>query len=96
MTTKDMSVLPPIYQICIQERLDSNWADWFDGLSFSALPDGKTLLCGPVIDQAALNGLLNKVHHLNLTLISVQRVEAENEPVISVQSISEDTPQEPQ
>ena len=81
-------VLSPNYQILIRETLDSTWADWFDGLSISSLPDGSTLLCGPVIDQAALNGLLNKIHHLNLTLLSVQRVKQAEKPVDSEPSVS--------
>jgi hypothetical protein len=54
--------------------LDSTWVDWFDGLTITPLPGGSTLLSGPVVDQSALNGLLNKIHHLNLTLLLVKCV----------------------
>ena len=65
----------PVYQICVEEPLDQDWSDWFDGLAITPLPAGGTMLHGPVTDQAALHGLLNKIHHLNLTLLSVFRIE---------------------
>jgi hypothetical protein len=65
----------PVYQICIAETLDAGWAVWFEGLALAPLPEGGTALHGQVVDQAALHGLLNKVQSLNLTLLSVQRVD---------------------
>jgi hypothetical protein len=56
--------------------LETEWADWFDGLAITNEPNGEATLTGPVTDQAALNGLLNKVFGLNLELISVARVPA--------------------
>lgn len=99
MSTKQPENAPassPIYQIYVQEMLDSTWTDWFDGLSITTVPGGKTLLYGPVIDQAALNGLLNKIHHLNLTLLSVHRVETESSAVDPTPPVREKTHQEPQ
>ena len=50
-----------VYQIRINGHLDSQWTDWFGGLSITLESDGTTLLVGPVADQAALHGLLKRV-----------------------------------
>ena len=68
---------PTFYQIKIKGHLDQHWSDWFDGLTISHEADGLTILSGPVVDQAALLGLLAKVHNLNLTLIWVKQVESD-------------------
>ena len=65
---------PTIYQIRIQGHLNREWMDWFGGLSIT-LEEGDTLLTGPVIDQAALYGLLKKVRDLGMALVSINRVE---------------------
>lgn len=62
-----------VYQIRITGHLGSEWADWFGGLTITLEDDGKTLLTGPVVDQAALYGLLKKVCSLGMPLISVNR-----------------------
>ena len=64
-----------IYQIRIKGHLGSQWADWFEGLTITLEEDGETLLTGPVVDQAALHGLLKKVRDLGMPLLSVNRVE---------------------
>lgn len=61
----------PIYQIRIAGLLDLSWTDWFDGLAITYLADDITLLTGPLPDQAALHGILNKIRDLGLTLLSV-------------------------
>jgi hypothetical protein len=62
------------YQIRIQGHLGSEWADWFKSLSIMLEGNGDTLLTSPVVDQAALHGLLKKVRDLGMPLISVNHV----------------------
>ena len=62
---------PGLYEIRIKGHLDTRWADWFEGLTITALNNGETLLTGIVVDQAALHGLLKKVRDLGMPLISV-------------------------
>ena len=64
-----------IYQIRIKGHLGQQWTDWFEGLTIALQDNGDTLLTGPVIDQAALFGLLKKVRDLGMPLLSVNRVE---------------------
>ena len=61
------------YQIRIEGRLDKQWSDWFSGLTITALDNNETLLSGPVADQVALRGILERLWDLNLVLISVER-----------------------
>jgi hypothetical protein len=62
------------YEIRIKGHLDEQWADWLGGLTVTLKADGDTLLTGPVIDQAALYGLLKKVRDLGMPLLSVNPV----------------------
>ena len=61
------------YEIRVKGHLNARWADWFDGLTLTQESDGTTLLSGPIVDQAALHGLLGKVRDLGLPLIAVHR-----------------------
>jgi hypothetical protein len=63
------------YEIRLKGHLDSRWAAWFDGLSLTNESDGTTIIRGPVVDQAALHGLLQKVRDMGLALVSVTQVE---------------------
>jgi len=62
---------PTRYEIRIKGHLGDEWADWFGGLTITLEDNGNTLLTGPVIDQAALYGLLKKVRDLGMPLVSV-------------------------
>ncbi len=62
---------PMTYQIRIRGHLGREWTDWFEGLTITLEDNGDTLLTGPVVDQAALFGLLKKVRDLGMTLLSV-------------------------
>ena len=62
------------YEILIEGILDDQWSDWFDDMEFRFDEHGNTTLTGPVVDQAALHGLLDKVRDLGMTLLSVTRL----------------------
>jgi hypothetical protein len=64
---------PIVYHIRIQGHLGSEWTDWFEGLTITLEDNGETLLRGPVVDQAALYGLLRKVRDLGIPLLAVNR-----------------------
>jgi len=65
---------PIVYQIRIEGHLDHQWTDWFEGLTINLEDNGEMLLTGPVVDQAALFGLLKKVRDLGMSLVSVNRM----------------------
>lgn len=62
------------YEIKVKGHLDDHWSHWFDNLTVIQDEHGNTTLSGPVADQAALQGLLRKVHNLGLELLSVKRI----------------------
>ena len=64
-----------VYEIRVKGHLDERWSIWFDGLAVRHEANGNTILSGFVVDQAALHSLLIKVHALNLTLLTVSRIE---------------------
>ena len=66
---------PMVYQIRIEGHLGPRWSEWFGGMTITPEEGGETLLTGPVVDQAALHGLLRKVRDLGMPLISAVRVE---------------------
>jgi hypothetical protein len=63
-----------LYEIRLKGHLNNRWADWFEGLTITLEKDGDTLLTGPVVDQAALHGLLKRVRDLGMPLLSVNFV----------------------
>ena len=63
------------YEIRLKGHLNNRWAEWFEGLTITQEENGETLLSGPVVDQAALHGLLRKVRDLGLPLVSVIQVD---------------------
>jgi hypothetical protein len=75
--TKLSKCNPQIYEITFQGKLDESWQNWFANFDFSSKHDPQgnplTILTGPVLDQAALRGIMNKIWDLNLCVISVYR-----------------------
>ena len=65
---------PNFYQIRVKGHLDNTLAAWFEDLSISNQADGEALISGCIQDQAALQGVLNRISNLSLTLISVNAV----------------------
>jgi hypothetical protein len=68
-----------IFEIHVKGQLDSKWSEWLEGLDVKLLANGEMILVGPIVDQAALFGILNKLGRLNLTLLSVNEVESKND-----------------
>jgi hypothetical protein len=66
------------YEIRVKGTLDEEWSEWLGGMTIARQTDGTCLLSGPVIDQAALQGLLLKLHDLGLALVSVQCIDIES------------------
>ena len=62
------------YEIHIKGHVSGDWSDWFDGLSVTNLEGGAARISGPLRDQAALYGVLTRLHALNLALLSVHRI----------------------
>ena len=79
----DASVLPnspDVYEIRIKGLLDEHWQHWFEGMALITAEDDdpdSTVLVGPIADQPALHGLLEKIRDLNLTLLSVRKIAAD-------------------
>jgi hypothetical protein len=71
---------PARYEIRVRGVLDRRWSGWFDGFQVTSDTSGQTLIAGPVVDQAALHGLLAKVRDLGLPLLSVQQISPGPEP----------------
>ena len=61
------------YEFRIKGHLDDRWSDWFGGLAVQLQEDGTTVLIGPVVDQAALHGVIIRIRDLGLPLLSVRR-----------------------
>jgi hypothetical protein len=70
---------PALYQIRITGHLNSQWSDWFEGMAISLDDSGDTFITGPVVDQAALYGLLKKVRNLGMPLVSVFQIQSQKE-----------------
>src|SRR2546422_8010580 len=68
-----------VYQIVVKGHLDSEWSDWFDGLTITMVDNGETILSGPVVDQTALHGVLIKIRDLGLPLLALTRIETGRE-----------------
>ncbi len=64
----------PLWEFRVKGQLSGDWSDWLDGLEIRSLAEGITVLCGTIVDQAALMGVLAKLNRLNLTLLSAEQV----------------------
>jgi hypothetical protein len=72
---RSIGATQPQYVIRVKGHLDRRWAAWFDGLRLTDESDGTTLIEGPVVDQAALHGLLQKLRDVGIPLISLTQTE---------------------
>jgi hypothetical protein len=70
-----------LYQIRVRGHLDSRWSAWFDGMTLTRESDGNTNISGPVVDQAALHGLLATLRDTGLPLVSVTQVASDRRDV---------------
>ena len=68
-----------VYELVVQEELDPSWCEWFDGFAITVSENRGTKIVGFVTDQTALHGLLAKIRNLNLTVISVARIDSNGE-----------------
>ena len=66
-----------VYQIVVKGQLESEWSDWFDGLSITLTGSGETIMTGSLADQTALHGVLIKIRDLGLPLLSLVRTDTE-------------------
>ena len=86
MTATDGSTRRPdgfeLHEIRVQGHLDERWSDWMEGLVFTHESDGTTTLTGPLVDQAALHGVLTRIRDLALTIVSVRRLGPDAERAI--------------
>jgi hypothetical protein len=76
-SSADHQPKPGRYEIRLKGHLAAQWAAWFDGMTMTTHSDGTTVLEGPVVDQAALHGLLTKLRDLGLPLLSLTQVDAD-------------------
>lgn len=74
MPSPDICDEEALYEIKLKGHLDQSWSSWLDGLAIEPQAHGETLVTGPVRDQTALHGLLNKIRDLGLLLLSVERI----------------------
>jgi hypothetical protein len=75
MTTPHKDLAPLLYRITLKGYIDQSWSHWFDQMAISN-ESGASILTGQVADQSSLHGLLNRIRDLNLTLISVERIDS--------------------
>jgi hypothetical protein len=79
MASGDTAHNEEIYRVRVKGILDAKWSHWFDGMTIIPEASGETLLTGPIADQAALHGLLEKIRNLGLPLLSVERAVIDDE-----------------
>jgi hypothetical protein len=74
-TSPERAHHPGRYEIRLKGHLGPRWAARFDGMTLTTRADGTTVIEGPVVDQAALHGLLRALRDLGLPLLSVTQKE---------------------
>ena len=67
------------YEIRVEGHLSARWEAWFDGLSLTRADDGTTVIRGPLVDQAALHGVLQKLRDIGVPLVSLSQLRPEGE-----------------
>jgi hypothetical protein len=80
-----------VYAIRVEGLLDAHWSEWLGGMTLTHEPDDITRLEGPVIDQAALHGVLNKIRDLRLTIVTLERLGEGDQAAPSLQEPPEST-----
>jgi hypothetical protein len=76
-TGEVMNIVQNKFEIRVRGQLGKEWSDWFEGLELRPLENGEMILKGYIADQAALIGILNNLHRLNLTILSINRTKEE-------------------
>ena len=79
-TSASESQTPPRDEIRVRGHLGSRWATWFDGMRLTTTSDGLTVLDGPIVDQAALHGVLTKLRDIGLPLVSLALIDPQAPP----------------
>jgi hypothetical protein len=77
--TTNLPIQWDLYEIRILGSLDPRWTEWFEGLTVTNTNAHETILSGRIVDQAALHGVLARIRDLNLTLLSMKRIEPDRE-----------------
>lgn len=75
MANRQEAIKERIYHVRVRGKLDEKWADWFEGFVMTSRESGETLLSGAVVDQAALHGVLGKIHGLGMPLLLVAQAD---------------------
>lgn len=83
---------PRVYRVRIEGHLGPRWADGFGEMSISAERNGETLLTGPIIDQAALHGVIRRIRDLGLPLLSIMCIDSARDHGPDVRAREEDGP----
>jgi hypothetical protein len=83
------------YEIRLDGHLDAHWTAWFDGLNVSQEAGGTTVISGPIADQAALHGVLQRIRDLGLPLLAVVRVEPDKAVNAAPHAIAGPSPSRP-
>lgn len=72
MDALGQELMKEYYEVTVEEHLDGDWAEWFEGMTITYNARGETILSGQLVDQAALHGVLLKVRDLGLKLVAVK------------------------